>query len=188
MRSIICLLLITACVGFGGVAFGINPIGIIPECYIGYQVGPAIPYFSINYAGFSGSFEYRYNGSVDTYEASASVLMPTLGAKLIFGSSDFKPFINFSTGKPFFAVDVEVDDPYFEDDLDDFIDGLRSTFVFTGGAGVEYFFAEQFSVGGEFRYRLLTFGGEWEFYDDEFTDVRGLIGATSTGMWLNYYF
>ena len=87
--------------------------------------------------------------------------------------------------------------------------GLNPIFLFTGGAGVEYFLSERFSIDGEFNYRLLA--GSWEYgeYDDwiesyydpindttynllhwnrNSMDVGGVLGGTSAGVWLNYYF
>ena len=197
MRFAISFFLLVTCVAFAGVAFGVNPIGPMPETYIGYRIGPVVPQLAVNYGNFSGSFEYRYEDDGEEYtgEGKISVLAPTLGTKVLFGSSDLQPFIRLSVGMPFLLslkVDLDVDDPDIEDEVDDFLDelteGLGPTFIFTGGAGIEYLFDERFSIGGEFKYRLVTVGGEWEFYEDEFINLSGSIGGTSAGLWLNFYF
>jgi hypothetical protein len=102
---------------FAGVAFGVNPLGSIPqlgvggivdiyygdiegleinlkgsvpETYIGYRIGPVVPYLSLNlyHAGFK--FEYRDEDYPDdnyTAEGGGSILAPVIGTRFIFGPS-----------------------------------------------------------------------------------------------------
>ena len=203
MRAIAALLLVTTCVAFGGVAFGVNPIGPVREVYVGYRIGQVVPQLSLDYGNFNGSLEYRDEDYDEEYsgKVSISVLTPSVGTKLIFGNTDLKPFARASLGIPILSFKLDLDlDEYDEDEalIEDFVDiikeGLGQPFIFTGGAGVEYFFADRFSIGGEFKYRLLTAGGKWEFTEDDLTnwngsiDLGGSIGGTSTALWLNYYF
>jgi hypothetical protein len=197
MRTFIVSLLLAICVGFGAVAFGVNPIGLIPEAYIGYKIGPVVPALSVNFVHFKGSFEYVDEYYDEEYSGigSISMMVPKLGAKILIGSSALQPFLRLSMGLPFILstnLELDVDDPDVEDEIDDFIDdvmdGTRQTLILDCGAGVEYFLADQFSIGGEFKYGLLTAGGGWDIYDDESIDVKGTLGGTSTGLWLNYYF
>ncbi len=197
MRVFTSLILLTACVAFAGVAFGVNPIGPMPESYIGYKIGPVVPALSFNFFNVSGSFEYRDVDFDEEYSGrgSASIISPALSTKFLIGSSDLQPFIRLSAGMPLLLsvnVELDLDDPDYEDEIDSIIDvakdGLDATLVFAGGAGIEYFFAEKFSIGGEFKYGFVIAGGDWEVYENEFIDVKGSIGRTSTGLWLNYYF
>jgi hypothetical protein len=203
MRTIAVLLLVTACVAFGGVAFGVNPIGPTREVYAGYRIGPVVPQLSVDYGSLNGSLEYRDEDNDEEYSGKVrmSVLTPSVGTKLIFGNSDLKPFARASLGIPILSFKLDLDlDEYDEDEalIEDFVDiikeGLGQPFIFAGGAGVEYFFADRFSIGGELKYRLLTAGGKWEFTEDDLTywngsiDLGGSIAGTSSALWLNYYF
>jgi hypothetical protein len=210
----------------GGVAFGVNPIGPLPETYVGYKIGPVVPYLSLSFFNHSGryedyyerydedEFDTTYYEYADTVNWSGSVLAPTLGTKFVFGTTDLKPFVRVSGSMPFLlSVNVEINDDddqeYIDSLITDFKQDLKPIFMFTFGAGVEYFFAEQFSIGGEFNYRLLTGGWEYDYYDEwesEYYDpiedttyyfqhwrreeynVGGSIGGTCAGLWLNYYF
>lgn len=226
MRATITLLVLSACVAFGGVAFGVNPIGPMPETYLGYKVGPIVPYLSLSFINHSAHLNY-YDESYDEwiddtthYEDEeevtwkGSILAPTLGGKFVMGTSDLKPFFRISGSMPFLlSLDATVDDPDYQEDIDTALtqikDGLKPFFLLTAGAGVEYFLSENFSIGGEFNYRLLTGGWEYEYYDEwveEYIDpvtgdtlyfdhwdreeinLGGIIGGTCAGMWLNYYF
>lgn len=226
MRSVICFVLITACVAMGGVAFGVNPVGPLPETYIGYKIGSVVPYLSLSFLHHSGNYyEYgesyhedvldtTYNEYADTASWSGSILAPTLGTKLILGSTDLKPFVRVSGSMPFLlSLNATVNDPSWQEDIDTLMTNikkdLKPIFLFTFGAGVEYYFSERFSIGGEFNYRLLTGGWNYEEYDEwEYTEIDpitgdtliyhhwdrdiigfgGNVGGTYAGLWLNYYF
>lgn len=213
MRFAITLFLLTACLGFAGVAFGVNPVGPMPETYVGYKIGPVVPYLSLSLVNAGGRIAYYwedydeyydppYSEGGDTIKFSGSVLAPTFGTKLVFGPSELKPFIRLSAGIPFLlTLNAEVSDEdeqeYIDEVIEDIREGMGTTLLLTGGMGVEYYFAERFSIGGEFNYHYLSSGGEWEYSDTasdgswwwrEVYDVSGRIGGTSAGMWLNFYF
>jgi len=213
MRAATSMLAVSARVAFAGVAFGVNPIGPMPETYIGYKIGPVVPYLSLSLVNAGGRIAYYwedydeyydppYREGGDTITFSGSVLAPTLGTKLVFGSSELKPFVRLSAGIPFLlTLNAEVSDEDEQEDIDEVIEdireGLGTTLLLTGGVGVEYYFAERFSIGGEFNYHYLSSGGEWEYSDTasdgswwwrDVYDVSGRIGGTSAGLWLNYYF
>lgn len=215
MRFVMGLLAISACVVFGGVAFGVNPIGPMPESYIGYRIGPVVPYLSLGFYNASGHdyyyYEYHeeYDGeeiyfyeNADTAIWSGSILMPTLGTKVVLGAGDLKPFIRLSGGVPFLLslkVEVEEDD---QERVDDIIEDLKENsraLMIAGGAGVEYYLTERFSIGGEFIYRYISGSTAWDEYDEyedelyrewerwDYDEVAN-IGMTSAGLWLNFYF
>ncbi|MBA7656711.1 hypothetical protein ES703_64638 [subsurface metagenome] len=206
MRLVASIILLSACVAFGGVAFGINPIGPMPETYIGYKIGPVVPSLSLHYFSLNGSVAYREADS-DGYDYvfrvdwKGSILTPTFGTKLVLGSSDLRPFARVSAGLPFLtSIDVLVTDEDAQGEIENIIEdiktGLKQPILLTGGAGVEYFPVERFSIGGEFIYRYATAGFHWEDYRDygdgdwerQEVDVRTNFGATSAGLWLNFYF
>lgn len=213
MRFAISLFLLTTCLAFAGVAFGVNPIGPMPETYVGYKIGPVVPYLSLSLVNAGGRIAYYwedydenydppYSEGGDTIKFNGSVLAPTFGTKLVFGPSELKPFIRLSAGIPFLlTLNAEVSDEdeqeYIDEVIEDIREGMGTTLLLTGGMGVEYYFADRFSIGGEFNYHYLSSGGEWEYSDTatdgswwwrEVYDVSGRIGGTSAGMWLNYYF
>lgn len=206
MRYVACIVLLSSCVLFGGVAFGVNPVGSMPETYIGYKLGPVVPSLALNYFNFNGSFSFREEWSDgDSYvvraDWNASVLTPTIGTKLVLGDSDLRPYMRLSAGFPILTtLDVIVTDEdaqgFIEDVIEDIKDGTKQPMIITGAAGVEFFPVERFSVGGEFLYRYATVGFFWDYYEGYGggnwerleVDVRVNFGATSAGLWLNYYF
>jgi hypothetical protein len=99
------------------------------------------------------------------------------------------------------SLNLEVSDSAVQDDIDTVLtqirEGTDTPLFFVGGAGVEYYLSDRFSIGGEFNYHYLSSGGEWEYSDTasdgswwwrDVYDVSGRIGGTSAGMWLNFYF
>ncbi|TET22586.1 MAG: hypothetical protein E3J71_05555 [Candidatus Stahlbacteria bacterium] len=212
MRVITSLILLTACVAFAGVSFGVNPIGPMPESYIGYKIGPVVPYHYLNIFNTSGHVYYHEEGYreyrdppnyeyADTLTWSGSIMAPSLGTKVVLGNSELKPFVRLSAGMAFLlSLNAEINDEDDQEEIDEFIqdikDGIKNPFVLTGGAGVEYFFTDRFSVGGEFIYRYATAGFYWEEYYDwgdgdwerDEVDVSLNLGGTSAGLWFNYYF
>jgi hypothetical protein len=192
MRYIAALILIATCAAFGGLAFGVNPIGPLRESYIGFEAGNVIPYGSLNF--YNGKESYKRRDAddpeySDTTIYRAGILIPTAGAKVFLGSgSELKPFVRASVGMPFLLYLRGYDNDYdAQEELDEFKEDLGLMLIYGGGAGVEYFFARSFSIGGEFNYRALS-AGLRDTYSGVITRTRLNIGGTSTGVWLNYYF
>lgn len=206
MRFVTTAFLLSICVAFGGVAFGINPVGPVPETYIGYKIGPVVPSLSLHYFNLNGKFTYSEEDSdgydyVTRVDWKGSILTPTLGTKVILGASDLRPFARVSLGLPFLtSIDVLATDEDVQADIEEIIEiirvGLKQPILFTAGAGVEHFFADRFSIGAEFCYRYATAGFNWADFNDrgsgewdrEEVDVRTHFGSTGVGLWLNYYF
>ncbi|MBN2381002.1 hypothetical protein JXM67_14485 [candidate division WOR-3 bacterium] len=214
MNRVIALLAIMSCVAFAGVAFGVNPISTMPESYIGYKIGPVVPYLSLNFFNAGGHVFLKEEGYRDyrdppnyeygdTVTWSGSVLAPCLGTKIVFGDSELKPFLRLSAGMPFILtwnVEVNLDDDDMEEDVEEIIadarDGLKNPFIVTGGAGVECLLTDRFSIGGEFLYRYVTSGFNYEYYYEysggdwyrDEVEIQANFGGTSAGLWLNFYF
>lgn len=92
--------------------------------------------------------------------------------------------MTLNLSKPFVSGKLEYDgEP--DEEFEDAIDNLSLLGV-GFGFGVEYFFDENFSVGGEYGFQFLSANYDVSEFDDfEFT---GSFNPTYTKLTVNYYF
>lgn len=189
--------------------FSVSPgIGLYGASF-GYQMGDIVPIVGVAVLSGSSSVEdnyMRWNETTQTYEmvdrtedVSATVVMPYFGLKYFLSNSGkLKPYVSAIFWKPFISSSYE-DSMYPEDNEDnDYIDNL-SLIGIEAGFGTEYFFDKNFSIGGEFGFRML-FGGtettETDYYWNGNEDIEyertykisGLFDYTYARMTLNFYF
>ncbi|MCH2224207.1 MAG: hypothetical protein MK066_05505 [Crocinitomicaceae bacterium] len=197
---------------FGQVTFGVSTGLNLNAAYIGYSFGRIQPYLGFQYLGASISYEetgkqYDINGNIQDYtnsiEYSVGLYMPTLGAKYyVIEKESLKGYLNGSftmviaSGK--FREDGEVND--------DLSETFSASGLFGGelGFGVEYFFNDQFSLGGEFGLRMMR-GKNIDSYDNDNVLVidpstgnmvpsqvtntfKGTFAPTYSKIGLNFYF
>lgn len=188
---------------------GINPGFTMNGFYIGYQVDDFVPYVGVQFLGASLDVEqtdYYYNEfnelvkEVDKVETSASVLMPYIGAKYFaYQEKDLKLFINLCLYKPLVSATAKVNGEE-EEEVKTAVDNL-SLFGAELGIGAEYYFSKQFSLGGEFGFRMLFADSEITSQDEiwnpnindyEVMDITqsGTLNLSMTyvKVSLNYYF
>jgi opacity protein-like surface antigen len=126
----------------------------------------------------------RFEAGGDVYEVSASVLSPAIGIKYFaIQNAKIKGYFGLSLSKPFLTgklVEDGDEDPDFKEAID-----KVSTFGFELGFGAEYFFVQNFSIGGEYGFRNLSI--KYSESDSEY-EVKGRISPTYTKFTLNYYF
>jgi hypothetical protein len=152
----------------------------------------------------STSYSYSASGSSRTSEASLSLYNLFVGVKyFVANSGSAKGYIVGEVSKPFFSLSVETNgeqDPTIEQLSDNLsIWGVKA------GFGGEYFFADDFSLGGEFGLRYFFVSTNTEqtspsiyyipnppYYatgtSTSKTDVKLDLGLTYTMLTLNYYF
>jgi opacity protein-like surface antigen len=162
-------------------AFGVAPGLNLNGAYFGYKVNDVVvPYISLQYLG--GKISVDDGG--DVYEVSASVLSPAIGIKYFaIQNAKIKGYFGLSLSKPFLTgklVEDGDEDPDFKEAID-----KVSTFGFELGFGAEYFFDQNFSIGGEYGFRNLSI--KYSESDSEY-EVKGRISPTYTKFTLNYYF
>jgi hypothetical protein len=156
--------------------FSVSPGLSLNSASFGYKMKKCVPFISLQVlsarsvmnetgkrfdAGTGAVVNYK-----DEYKFSGTIYMPTLGVKYFFKETNkIKAYGLVSFTKFLFSGNIEDDnDPTAQVDLQDRIKSVR---VFGGqlGFGAEYFFDDNFSIGGEFGIRLLH-----AKYKDEYTD------------------
>jgi len=152
---------------------------------IGYKTGNFVPY--IGFEAYRGkvSFEGVYDREKYSGSGSVSVFMPNLGLKaFLIKKESIKGGVNIGVYKPFIsgkAEDNGKEIKEFSEQFDNFSSFGGDLSFFS-----EYFFTEQFSIGGEFGYRFASFKVTNPDDSNEFgkLSLRGTYSSFS----LNYYF
>jgi len=192
-------------------AFGVKPGIAINGAYFGVNInGSVVPFIGFDYFGVSGTIEetgeradYSLNRLVeykDTDEGSATIYNFGIGLKYFFMKvQSVKPYFTGSFYKPFISAEVK-EDGETEPEVNDAVDGV-SIWGLSFGFGTEYYFSENFSVGGEFGMRM--FFGTFEQTEkvtindpstgndketDRNTNVDLNLQLTYSVVSLNYYF
>ncbi len=188
--------------------FSASPGLIFSGANFGYEIDDLVPYIGLQYASLSLSGkstrqEWDYDtGAITTVnhsdEIGGSVFMPFIGAKyFVFKKSNLKAYLNGA----FFLPIISGTDKHNGIDNEGFkksIDGT-SLWGIEFGFGTEFFFDENFSIGGEFGLRLGNIGTEYTESDIIYTPTGEVNGkrtedysynltSTYTKIYLNYYF
>jgi len=167
----------------------------------GYKMGKVVPYIGLQYCGLSGSYtlDVDYESATDVsneMKITGKVIMPTIGVKYFaIEKNKVKGYLNASVSKPFLAAKLTFDGEESEGLAEevDKVSLLGGTF----GVGAEYFFDDNFSIGGEFGLNLM-----FAKYTDteEDTDyngngpatiertLKGMAMPTYSKISLNFYF
>lgn len=196
---------------YGQISFGVSPGSGYNSAYFGYKIADRIvPFvgfqciaakFNIEQSGQEWDYELNkvvpYSGKI---EFSGSLLVPNIGVKCFMTETNkIKTYLSLSLSKPILSAKLEIDGEQSEE----FQEGIKNISMWGGefGVGVEYFFDENFSVGGEFGLRYLnvkyhnTMEDDYynpitnEYVDSESTfDLRYTMNPTYSKISLNYYF
>ena len=210
---IVVLAVITSPV-FGQFYFSASPGMSLNGASFGYKTGKFVPYaglqmLSAKFAVENNDFENPTLGVIEEHiiktEVKANIIIPTIGAKyFIVESNKLKAYLDLSLSKPFLSAKVELTDngdPIDPEMTDQIEESVKDVKLFGGefGFGVEYFFDDNFSVGGEFGLRYLngkfSQSNEDTYYDGNTdvpvtytTDVNLNLMPTYTKVSLNFYF
>lgn len=199
------------------ISSGVRIGGPTQSYYIGVaKLGPIQPIVGVNYwAGnvgfdFKSHYEETYYG--DYYEDDDAfkgegvlrLIMPRVGIKYFRAPKrDLKsyllaegfiviPTVEFKTTRDGKTEKLEKDDKKRIKDALDFIG-------FTLGLGTEYYFSDQFSIGGEFgiNWLLWNYSDEYsdsydspnyDWTDESKYDLKASLSGAFARMSLNYYF
>lgn len=209
------VLLLTVCLlfglkGYSQFAFGVAPGLSTNSAYFGFKAGKVVPYIGFQYAGVAINLEESgeewddYEDDIIPYsndiKIKGSLHVPTLGVKVFaVEKNQMKAYFNLSVSKPFLSAKYEEDGEEYEE-VGDLVKDIK---LFGGefGFGVEYFFDNNFSIGGEFGLRYLhakyTNSYEDEEYDyntGTYEDVtientlKARMNPTYSRISLNFYF
>lgn len=193
--------LIILCIGVAsanpGFVLSIRPGKIVEGFGLGCKFGGFVPEFGVDFG--SGSFTTKSTTQTpDTtysseFKASATVIVPHLGFKYLFGTKDLHPYFGMSFLYTFGMASGEIDgveDEQTSELLEDALSGnLGIGFCFGG----EYFFSEQFSFSGDvgFTYYMGSTKTEYDEYTPGYLDIleNSLgLGLTNVNWGLNFYF
>lgn len=209
------VLLFSVCLLFGlksysQFAFGVAPGLSTNSAYFGFKAGKVVPYVGFQYAGVAINFEesgemwdddeYDIIPYSDDIKIKGSLMVPNIGVKVFaVEKNNLKAYFNLSVAKPFLNAKFEVDG----EEIDEVSETVKDIKLFGGefGFGVEYFFDDNFSVGGEFGLRYLH-AKYSNSYEDEVYDyntgtyedvtientVKAGMNPTYSKISLNFYF
>lgn len=215
MKTKLSLLLVTFTVlsisTYGQFSFGVSPGLNLNSAYFGYAIKDKIvPYIGFQFLNGKYNteetgerFDYDQNKVVtysDKTELSGYILLPNLGVKYFFlQKNKIKTYLSLCISKPFISGKLKHD----ETDDEEFNRNINNIKMWGGelGFGMEYFFDENFSLGGEFGFRHLNINLHdsytTEFYNpnsDEFQEtqinnnLKLNINPTFSKISLNFYF
>ena len=185
---LLCAVLLITNEGFGQFAFGVSPGIGLNSAYFGYKINSKIvPYVSLQYLNANYKYEFDGEDYNEEIDFKGNLLIPNIGVKYFFKQqNNLQAYLSLNFSKPIFSGKIDVDDNDFEDDFEE---AIKNTSIWGGefGFGIEYFFDENFSLGGEFGIRHFNFKYNETDEGDE-TDVRININPTFSKITLNYYF
>ena len=192
--------------------FNVTPGIQLNSGSFGWKINKFVPYISLQY--MSASFNYsisgkEYNnqtGQFGPYTNSNKIIvnafLPTIGSKyFIKETNKIKAFANISLSSLIVSENYKnSQNPNSNGPLHDEINNGRA-FATQSGFGVEYFFDENFSIGGEFGLRFMYYHYEnsesaIEYnsatgQDESFTQttkITNSLNPTYGKLSLNFYF
>lgn len=160
-------LLVIATEGFSQFSFGVSPGISFNSAYFGYKINnKLVPFIGFQYVGVklkleeSGRrFDFDINQIIsysERDEYSASIAVPNIGVKyFIKQQNKIHAYLLLSFSKPILNAKVTNNDI----DDDDFKEDIKNISMWGSelGFGIEYFFDDNFSIGGEFGLRTFHF-------------------------------
>lgn len=159
--------------GYSQFTFGVSPGIGLSGTYFGYQANDRLmpyigfQYLNANYIYEESGIKYDWDlGAVKNYtdeiEFSGSVFIPNIGAKYFIKTQNkVKAYVDLNIAKPFLKGEL-VNDGDENEDFKSTVEALKMWGAELG-FGMEYFFDDNFSLGGEFGFRYVKIN-----YDDSY--------------------
>jgi hypothetical protein len=177
--------------GYSNAVFTVKPGFNLNGANIGFKKGRIEPYFGLQFVSYNSKYKYDSNNQFDDdYESQTKlhVYMPYIGSKFyMLDNESLKTSINVTLFKPFIFGKQIVDGS--EDS--DFKENLKNIKIYGAelGFGSEYFLSKNFSIGGEFGFRLAYLKDDYTSPDSDYsyTDILKLNMSYISAS-LNYYF
>lgn len=194
---------------FGQLTFEVSPGLNFNSASVGYKFGKVQPYFGFQHLGASFRWEetgqqYNVDNNLVDYTNSmdykVNLYLPTIGVKYYaIQKESIQGYFNVNFTKVLATRKFLIDD-VADENAEDTFDG-SSLWGAEIGYGMEYFFDDHFSIGGEFGLRIIrgknTVSYETSIYDpntgnsvtSEVTDTyTGIFSPTYTKIGLKFYF
>jgi hypothetical protein len=192
--------------GYSQFSFGVAPGLSTNSAYFGFKIGKVVPYVGFQYANARFKLEQtgmEWDGAnvvpfSDEMKISANLYVPNVGIKFFaIEQNKLKAYFNLSVAKPIIRAKVEDNGT----EIEEVNDVLKEVKLLGGelGFGIEYFFDNNFSVGGEFGLRYM--GGKYsdsyqedvyngvDYQPEDFEDTFKLgIMPTYSKISFNFYF
>jgi len=192
------LLIIASQFSFGQLAFGVKPAATLQgtalnSAYFGYKISNLVIYGGFEYIHAGGDVDIKETGSATlSYSVSANVCVPYIGAKyFLLNSGSIKGYVSGNISKPWLSFSGTEDGEELEITsgltVKDVVGDIK-LWGFQVAVGSEYFFSDNFSIGGEFGVRLLTGSFNKDIGTDVNLDVSAGASLTYSALTLNYYF
>lgn len=148
------------------------------------------PTLGLSLFGMSMARDYSGSSEDNSYDMTVLFLIPRAGVRLLgnrYGDLNTYYFTEVFAVIPFISgSDIG------SEEKEDFRDEMNP-FGLTIGKGVEYFFSDSFSIGGEMSFNLVLHSTSDDWYDDwdnsrYSREVSTRLGATLCQVTFNYYF
>lgn len=203
MKKILLLGIFTITIFFASnaqFAFSVKPGLNLNGASFGYKSGNFVPYAGLQFLSTKTTLEYDYDYNPDYYdpynneyygpedskdEYNMAVYMPYVGLKYFFFSSEsLKTSLSTTFFKPIIKITEKEDGEEIKDLPENSIFGGEISF------GSEYFFNEQFSLGGEFGYRYGAMKNESKKTETrDYVRTEDLkLNMSFVSVSLNFYF
>lgn len=192
-------------------SFGVSPGIGLNSAYFGYKINSKIvPYIGFQY--INAKFKYEESGEKYDWETnqvvsysiedrfSGSLYIPNIGVKYFLKQQNkIKAYLSLNISKPLLSGNIKCDG---EEDKE-FNENIKKVRMWGCelGFGIEYFFDDNFSVGGEFglRYLHLKYNDSYmsdiynpdtgNYQDTEIEhDYRFKLSPTFSRISFNFYF
>ena len=148
------------------------------------------PVVGIGYFGFLN----KQDGSDNDYDFSVKFLLPNAGVRMF--ANKVGNLNHYYLGELFLVIPFVSGSELSSSEEEDIKDGL-DLFGVKVGSGIENYFTESFSIGGEFSFSWIYHSVESESYDYDYYygsesidkyDIITTLGATIVQVTFNYYF
>jgi len=170
--------------------FSVSPGQLLETAQFGFGFGSLQPYIGLDMVRGSIKIEGTDSGDDIEESGSAMILAPHIGTRWYLGTQSVRPYFVGDFVKSFGFFDVK--DDWSNAVPGEAKDAIKSILGFWGlgaGFGCEYSFADNFSVGGEYRFTWLHTGtGDIDTGTDESMKATVNIEMTGSRVWLNYKF
>lgn len=208
---VLCATMVLSNESYGQFAFGVSPGLGLNSAYFGYKIKDrVVPFIGFQYLKTNVTYEEsgeKYDNDLnqlvsysETNEFSGGIYIPNIGVKyFIKQHNKIQAYLSLSVSKPILRGKMK----YNGEEEADYGEDVESFNLWGGefGFGIEYFFDENFSLGGEFGLRYLHVDfvetSDRNYYNPDtgelepteyIYDYRYNLNPTFTKISLNYYF
>ncbi len=196
---------------YGQFSFSVSPGFSFNGACVGYKVHKNIvPFIGLQFANINFNYEesgkeFDVNDNLVDYRNTNSfkggVYVPNIGVKHYFKQKNkIRPYTSLNLAKPMLKAKLKTDDVQLDKEVNDAVKKIK-IFGMEIGFGTEYFFDDNFSIGGEFGIRhinikvkdsftrTLTDPNTFDPVEVQISsEVSTKINPTYTRFALNFYF